>query len=943
MNSLLWQGRLALLLLIHPSFLWSQYGTIGGQVIDAQNGEPLVGATVFLEAQTTKGAVSDIDGNFEIRGIAEGKHNLVIQYVSYETKVIQNIEVMAGKTTPVHVILQPKATELEEVVIRHELKKESINALLVMQKNATVVQDGISLDLIRKSPDKNTAEAIRRVSGVSLSENKFAIVRGLSDRYNTAMVNGTPLPSTEADRKNFTFDLIPSNMVDNILVLKTAQPDLPGDFAGGIIQVNTRDIPDNKFVTLNLASGCNTVSTLKPYYTYEKGARDFLGLDDGTRALPKDFPDTEQLQQADAQQSIAAARLLRNDWAVFHRPSLAPNMAAQLSAGIGGNKVGSIFSVTYNHSRRFNEVIRQDFNFLDQHPLYRYLDSTYSSQVLTGVLWNLGWRLAPHHKLAFKNSYTINSTDLVIVRGGVNLEQQFDVRNYAYDFTSNQLGTSQLLGEHWFARPRLKLDWTAGISRTVREQPNLRKLYYNRNVGTNEPYLAYVPVGSASPSYAGKFYSDLFENAYSAAINLSHKFTLAKEPAQVKTGVYFQHRNREFTARVIGYRINNPVLFYTQNENPLAILASDPADLFKDAHIGEAGFTIDEITNPSDHYTAGSDLTATYLMLDHKLVSALRVIWGARIEFYHQWLSSFDYTNRPVEVDMRSSDFSKLPFDLLPSANMIYSLGKSTNLRAAFSKTTARPEFRELAPFSFYDFTTTSVVVGNDSLVRSNIYNFDLRYEMFPGAGQVFSVGVFYKLFDQPIESTIDFISSGGYIRSYRNVTSAKNFGAELEIRKNLAFLNQTWSQFENFQVSANLSLIRSLVDVSEIANVADSVRSLQGQSPYVVNTALMYSEPKSGMSVTVLFNQIGRRIVAVGSKEYLDIYEHARPVLDLQVSKQITPNALLRLNVQDVIARKGILYQDVNDDGKYTSKIDKDITIVRTGTTFSMAFSYSF
>ncbi|MCS6916464.1 MAG: carboxypeptidase-like regulatory domain-containing protein [Chitinophagales bacterium] len=934
-----WAATVLLLLHINS---FAQSGRISGTVLDGATNDVLTGATVFLENDRSRGAITDVDGYFEISGVPYGVYNLVVQYVSYQTKIVEQITVSTA-TTELQVVLLPMAKDLEEVVVRSELKKESINALLILQKNSSLVQDGISSDLIRRSPDKNAAEAMKRVSGVSLSENKFAIIRGLSDRYNLALINGTPLPSTEADRKNFTFDLIPSNLIDNIIVYKTAQPDLPGDFAGGVIQVSTRDIPDRRFFNLSVSTGFNTISTFRPWYDYQGGRLDFLGLDDGSRALPEGFPSTETVQQALTDDIIAYSRQLPNNWALLRHPAMAPNYSAQFSSGMGNQRVGGIVSLTYNRSQRFNQNIRQDFDFLESNPKFRYVDSAYSTHVLAGALFNIGWRISTNDKIAWKNSYTINSSDLTTVRGGQNIEQQFDIRNYAYEFVSNQLVNSQLLGEHTLLQSRLKVDWYGGFSHTRRDQPDFRKLYYNRNAGTTDPYLAYIPVGSASPNLAGKFYSYLYENAYSGEVKLTYSFRMLERKSLLRTGWFYQQRSRVFDARVLGYTITNFIKFYTENEDPNLILASAPGDLFQPAHIGEAGFSIDEITNPSDHYSGRSDLTATYLMLDQQVLPWLRLIYGARLEFFHQRLQSFDYTNRPVDVNTRSSDLGNLPFDFLPSVNAIFKVGENSNVRAAFSKTAVRPEFRELAPFSFYDFTTTSVVIGNDTLARSNIFNYDLRYELFPGAGQVFSVGAFYKKFHEPIEQTIDFISSGGYIRSYRNVTSARNYGVELDFRKNLSMLSGWWHQMENFLIQLNAAWIRSVADVSLIANAADSTRSLQGQSPYILNAGLSYQEPKSETNVTVLFNQIGRRIMFVGSSEYLDIYENSRPLLDVQLSRRIIPNGTLRLNVQDVLAKDGILYQDVNDDGRFRPADDKEIVRAKTGTVISVGFSYSF
>jgi TonB-dependent receptor len=939
---------LILFTLLIPVYAKAQTGSITGRIIDAGNGEDIIGASIFLENNQAIGASSDYDGRYEIRSVPSGTYSLVISYLGFQTKVIDKVIVKTGEETNLDVSLQSSVNELTEIVVRSELATENINSLLIAQKNNSAISDGISSDIIRKTPDKNTAEVLKRVSGVSLSENRFAIIRGLSDRYNSAMINGTPLPSTEADRKNFTFDLIPSNLVDNIVILKTAQPDLPGDFAGGIIQVTTRDIPSEDFLTFSISGGYNTAITFKPGYTYPGGKMDWLGIDDGTRALPADFPATETLQNSNEEQTIAATLLLPNDWGYEQKNSTMPNVAMQLSGGLNKklfkNDFGGVFSLTYNNANRYNTITRQDYNFSDTNALYKYIDSTYTNSILSGALLNLGYRISENNKIVFKNSFSVNSTDATIIRGGQNIEQAYFVRNYAYDFVSNTLFNSQLSGDHFIKKTDLKIHWEGSYARLTRSQPDFRKLFYNRN-SEDEEFLAYIPFGSASPTLAGKFYSDLDENIYSGAADFTYAFNFLKNKSSVKTGIFYQARDRNFGARVLGYTITNAGAFFSQNDNPNAILALPPDQLFADENIGEAGFSIDEITNPSDIYSGESQLTATYLMLDNKLPYNFRLVWGARLEFFNQQLTSYDYTNNPVNVNTKSSDFSNLPFDFLPSVNLIYSIDEKTNARASFSKTVARPEFRELAPFSFYDFSTTSVVIGNDSLQRSNIYNYDVRLERFFGAGQLISGSMFYKKFNEPIEQTIDFISSGGYIRSYRNVTSATNFGVELDLRKNFDFLDRLtgWNQFANVMFSANLAYINSKVDVSAIANAADSTRSLQGQSPYIINLGLTFTDPGSELSFSIFYNEIGRRIIAVGSSEYLDIYEAPRPILDAQISKRIFHNGVVRIGFQDLLAKDGTFYQDYNDDGKYEVENDKNIINVTTGRVISLGFNYKF
>lgn len=927
----------------------AQSGVVSGSVSDAVNSEVLIGATVFVENNPGLGSITDIDGLYEL-SLSPGTYNLVFKFISYNTKVIEGVVVQSGAVTQLNVTLESGATQLQDVVVRATLAKENVNALLTLQKNSTTISDGISADLIRKTPDRNTSDALRRVSGVTIQNNKFAIIRGLSDRYNNALINGTPLPSTEVDRRTFSFDLIPSALLDNIIVLKTAQPDMPGDFAGGIIRVNTKDIPEENFISLGGSLGYNANTTFKDWYSSQKGGTDWLGYDDGTRKLPDAFPGTEEVQSS-TQLALASSNLFPNDWNYFQSNS-PMNYSLQFTGGLKkdlfGKDFGAILSLSYNADYRYLNSTRADYNF-DTSAVYRYYDDGYKYNVLLGGLLNLAYKLNDKNKITLKNSYSTNADNLTTLRNGSYYERTYYVQNYAYYYVENHFLNSQIEGNHFIKPGKMKLDWNAGYARVTRDEPDYRKLFYTKNFDAPEedPFLAQIPFGSASPDLSGRFYSSLGENIYSASLDLTLPFQFIQRNSLVKFGTYQHWRDREFSARVLGYVVNNINLFFSENQDPNAILASPPATLLSDEHIGPAGFRIDEITNPSDAYSAQSDLHAYYVMLDNKLPARFRVVWGARIEVYNQYLQSAYPNNNPVEVESKANDsIFKLPFDLLPSINLVYAISEKSNLRLSASKTVSRPEFRELAPFSFYDFNTSTSVTGNPELRRTNILNLDARMETFWGKGQVVSGSFFYKEFTNPIEQIVDLGSgAGSRIRTYENVTIARNYGAEFEFRKNFEFMSgiSNWNQWQNLSVSTNLAYIRSIVDFAGVANVADSTRPLQGQSPYIVNAGLQYNEPNTDFSASVFFNMIGRRIDAVGSVGYLDIYEAPRPLVDVQVAKRVLKDGNVKLTIADLLSSDAVFYQDQNDDGKYTKEADTQILRIVPGTRFTLSFSYKF
>ncbi len=943
----------ALLLLFYCfSIQAAQTGSIAGHIVDSRNSEDLIGATVALEDHQEIGTATDIDGRFSLDGLQPGKYHLLVSYVSYNSKIIRDVEVKAGEVTTLQVALESNANELEEVVVTSSFSKENVNSLLIMQKNFASVSDGISADVIRKTPDKNTGDALKRVNGVTIQNGRFVIVRGLPDRYNIAMMNGSPLPSTEPDRKVFSFDLIPSFLVDNIIIVKTAQPDLPGDFAGGVVTINSRDVPEQNFLNISAGTGMNTLANFNTWYATYGGKTDWLGKDDGTRALPSGFPGTEtitSLANSANTEILDYSRMLPNDWAFETTKSAAPGFNGQLVGGLkkrtgNAGTFALVGGATYNSSNKLSNFSRYDFAS-DGTRQYEYHDAQCRNNVSWGSLLNLAYNFNENNKLTFKNSYTVNTDDIMTIRTGDEFSNVRDVQAYAYNYIENSLFTSQLEGYHYLRSSKIKIDWNGAYAKTTRNQPDYRRLYYFKNY-EDSAFTTYVPFGSASPNYGGKFYSSLAENNYSAGVNVAVPFIFLNNTSTFKIGTFHQWKSRDFAARVLGYVVYDIGKFYSEPGNA-DIFYQAPADIFAAENISETGFRIDEITNPSDAYSASSVLHAYYAMLDNQLLEKLRLIWGARIEFFDQTLTSFEYGGAPVDYHTSSADFNTLPFDLLPSVNLVYALTEKINLRAAYSKTLSRPEFREVAPFSFYNFDEMESRIGNDSLGRTAIGNYDLKFENFFGNGQVVSISAFYKNFDNPIEQKV-YPGSGAGSRTvtWVNATSATVYGIELELRKNLDFLKKIfrWNQFDNFAFSTNLAFIKSKVDQSNDPNAWQPVRPLQGQSPYIINFGFTYTEPVSELGIGLFYNQIGRRIDAIGDRNYPDIYEDHRPLLDAQISKRIFKGGSLKLNMNDILAKSLTFYQDQNVNGKLDTEGDDTIIIrQQTGSNFSLSFSYSF
>ena len=913
------------LFLLLANLLHAQTGRVYGIVTDETSNETLIGASVLV-VETGTGAVSDIDGSFEFK-LAAGKYTLEISSIGYQPQKVTDLEIKGGENIKMDFALGTGTEMLEEVVVTAATKRNSYANLMLLQQKSVAVVTGISAEQMKRSPDRNTSDVLKRVSGASVQDNRYVVIRGLSDRYNTALINGLSLPSTEPDKRAFSFDIFPANLLDNLIIYKTATPDLPGEWAGGVVQLNTKEIPEEGFASLSISTGYNSQSTFKNFKSYKGGSSDWLGHDDGTRALPtelegvgRDSFNVNNLNQA------KYAKAFHNDWAINDESSMRPSMSLQFSGGRSFGKLGMVGALTYSNSPKIVTGERSDFN-VDLSQLYNYFDRIYKTNVSVGGLFNLAYKLSDRSKIQLNNTYTVSSDDQLFERTGTDIEQARYIRSNSMFYTSNTMFSSQMLGEHALTEKQIKLTWGLGYNRLGRNIPSYRRMLYLKNFEAEEtdPYQAVVPFGNPSPNYAGNFFAEQAENFYTGRVDLAVPYFLGSKKGTFKLGGMSEVKDREFDARLFGFISS----FQTPQE-----LYSLPIDqIFDPKNIGDEGFRMKETTDRSDSYDAGSTLAAGYGMVEQSLTNRLRFIGGARVESFHQELNSFKVlSTTPVILDTTF-------VDVLPSAHLIFALSDSTNIRASVAKTVARPNFRELAPFSFFDFFLFAGVDGNPDLQRTKILNADLRYETYRKGSQYFAVSVFYKKFDEPIEQFYNNAQGAGTRNfQWRNVPSAVDLGAELEFRLRL---NRISPALRDVTFFGNLSYIYSDVDISTLPGAKE--RPLFGQSPYLVNGGLNYDNRRLGFGATALVNRIGRRIWVVGQDQYLHTWEAPRTVLDVQLTKRIGNFGELKLTVGDLLNQESVFYQDQDDNGRYNDDKDTKIVGQKFGTNVTLGFSYNF
>ncbi|MNK13779.1 TonB-dependent Receptor Plug Domain protein [compost metagenome] len=919
---------ITVLFVIISAAVFAQTGKISGKVSDKKTGETLIGVTVKIKG-TTKGSSTDVEGRYVIGALAAGKYTIEASYVGYTTKNITDVEVKDGSSTVVDLVMDDSNDQkLNEVVITASVKKESINTLYANQKSSISISSGISAELIRKSPDRNTSEVLKRVSGASIQDNKFIIVRGLSDRYNSAMLNNAVLPNTEVDKKAFSFDILPSNLIDAIVVNKTASADIPGDFSGGVVQVTTKDFPDNPFLNFSLGTSYNTQSAFKDFQKASGSKNGTFGSYNKDRNIPASFPSRAEYLALPIEGRVALSKQFANNWGYENVKSI---LGPAFQANYGTTKVfkddsrfGTVLSLSYRYDERLKKSDQKAYTgeaLGDQ-----FSDNIYNYNTNIGALANFAYSWGTN-KIALKNIYNRVLENQFISREGIDDSQSKFLRTADY-ILQRSLISNQLSGNHVLsAESKIKLDWNLNFANTNRKEPGFKRMEYEQD-GSNSGYtIASVPSsGQADPNLGGNFNSKLNENLYGGSLDITVPVKWFHDNNKIKFGYFGQYRKRDFAARVLGFVRNGAF------DNSLLNLPQD--QIFASSNIRENGFVLSDITNGTDAYDANSFLNAGYVMFDGYLTEKLRLGIGARFESYNQKLNSIDNSSNPLALDTTY-------VNVLPSANLIYNLTEKANIRLSASQTVGRPEFREIAPFSFYDFNKNATVLGNPKLKQSKTTNFDLGYAVYPSSGQVFSVSAFYKEFELPIEQTLQ-IGTSGRTFGYTNSKSATLYGVEMEFRRPLDFIAE---ELSNITFSTNASYMKSEVKVAKTINKT-GIRPLQGQSPYLINAGLMYNSKKENSTgVSLLFNRIGKRIWAVGNVQDPDIYENPRNVLDLQLSQKFAKSrAELKLNYSDILNNKAIYYQKVkgsDPNASFDAKKDNINISDRFGSTFSLTFSY--
>lgn len=894
----------ASMLLLMVGYLPARAQQLMGIVVDKNSNDTLIGAIVSVEGSNIRVA-TDISGLFKIQGLKKSSYNLSVTYIGYKPQRLQGVvpkAPQAGDT--LHIAMEPDVQKLKGVVVTAVERRNTDAAMVRAAKNSSVIVSNVSAQEISRTQDTNAGEVIRRVPGVSLIDDKFVMVRGLSQRYNNVWVNGGAVPSSEADSRAFSFDIIPSSQIDNLTIVKSPAAEYPADYSGGFIIVDTKEIPEEDNTQFSVGGNWNTSSVFRNF-SYSKGSSwDFLGFGLGARNLSGGINSYLHPQLAGSGQPMGdnlyslAGNGFNNSWKVKSMNPLGDlKLGASLNRrwSVAGGKLGLLAALNYTNEYRTYKDMENNlyglFDVANDRPSYlRYsVDDQYNNNVRLGAMLNLTFLSKEgKHKYQLRNIFNQLSTSRYTWREGVSAQSDRE-HSAEYYYRSRAAYTGQFTGKHKFANDAL--DWSAGYAYANRYIPD-RKRYLLNDIDV--PGTIALHTGND----VSREWTQLNEHIFSLAVNDKHKFKFGEWSPELLFGGYGEYRTREYLTRSFYYQWNP-----SDNNLPSDFLNMDITQLLgSETYMGAKGLYLYEQRQMRNNYRGHNTLGAGYFSMSLPF-GKFDVHAGVRFEHNDMELISNtrDYEKSEMSRHYRTDDF-------FPSVNSTYKFDDKNQMRLSYGRSINRPEFREVSPAVYYDFDIASDVKGNTGLKSCHIDNFDLRYEFYPSRGEVVSLAAFYKHFNSPIEWTYTVAGGTSLTYSYENAKSSDSYGLELDIRKDLSFIG-----LRGFSWSFNGALIKSRVNFSK--GSAEESRPMQGQSPYLVNTGIFYKNEKKMIDVALLYNRIGKRIIGVGRSEGSSAsednarvphsYEMPRNVLDLSFGKKWGKNWELKFNVRDILGEK--------------------------------------
>jgi outer membrane receptor for ferrienterochelin and colicin len=857
-------------------------GRIVGRVIDGEKGTPIAGVVLEVVGTELRGQ-SAIDGRYTLASVPAGSVAVRARYIGYQPKVVEGIVVPEGGAVSQDIALTTQIVELEEITVAAEAERGTVNRALEEQRFATAVVSAISSEQIAKSPDSDAGQAVQRVSGVTVQDGKYVFVRGLGERYTTTSLNGARIPSPEPEKKIVPLDLFPAGLLETITTSKTFTPDQPGDFSGAQVDLRTREFPARRTATASVGIGLTSGATGVDIVRAPRTGSEWLAFGGGERDMPalvREAGDLTGLTPAEVNQVTAA---FRNSWSARRSPGQ-PNGSLGLSVGgedpVLGLELGYLGSFTYGISQEMRDeeyrAQAQPQAGGRQTPFNEFAGATGRVTVLWGGMANLSTRLGTGTKITVNNAYNRSADNEATVLQGHSEEFATDLERTRLTFVERSVRSNQLAAEHLFGERHL-VDWSVTSSGVTRDEPDRSDLAYT--IGNGQPSLWF-----GAPRSANRTFSALDESSWNLTGNYRLLLGPVANPATIKVGGAWRSTSRDADSR--SYDIINSTLSLTERTAPAE-------DIF-DGQYALAGRLILQANANAGRYTADERITAGFGQVEIPFARRFRLIGGVRVERWNLDITTTDPFGVAVPVP------AKRKTDVLPALALNIGLAENQTLRLSATQTVSRPEYREIAPIQSFDFGGFLITVGNAELQRARVRNLDARWEWYPRSGELVSVGVFGKFFNDPIERAIQ-PAAGQNIIKFINADRATNYGVEIELRKRLDFLGSAGSAFTLF---SNTTLMHSEIEPGNVTAVSltESNRPMVGQAPFVINAGLTWLSPEAAWSATVLYNVVGKRVIEAGATPLPDTYELERHVLDFSLQAPFILGATLKLDAKNLL-----------------------------------------
>lgn len=955
------------MLLVSTFTALAQNGKIRGLVID-DIGDPVIGANVVLSGKAI-GGVTDIDGKFSI-DFPVGTHDVEISFVTYQTLKIEGVSIKEGEVTQLGEIkLVENNQELEVFIVTAKQIRNNEAAMIAMKKNSSSMIDGISSAKMQLTGDGTAVEAAKRVTGVSIEGGKYVYVRGLGDRYSKTMLNNVDIPGLDPDKNTIQMDIFPTNLIDNITVSKNFTADMPADFTGGLLNITTKDFPDEKFFNVSLGTSYNpSMHFNSNNLTYEGGATDFLGFDNGARRLPvratgQNIP--TPVSGASDEDVRGFIQEFSSELGATRKTSL-----MDFSAGISlGNQInlkdddrndrslGYIFSLSYNSSYKYyNDVIYGEY----QREIDSEVTELNQANLQTGELSEHNVMIGSLAGIAYKSGNSKYRLTAMHLQNGESRAGKFMIVNdpqavgqsgylaFSDNLEYNQRGLTNVLlnGKHVYDEKGWEIDWRISPTLSNATDPDIRKTAF-----TYEPSDTLFAAGAGgNPSRIWRY---LTEITTTARIDITKRYKIKEEDAKLKFGGMHTFKNRDYEILLYDVQFFGSQSWDSYDANDVL----NNENLFPNSPNSIYYQSGNNSPNPNA-YSSNSNTAGIYVSNEMNLFKRLKTILGLRTEYFvlrHTGRDQAWASGNTVNGNNLDNEKVLESIDLFPSANFIFAVNEEQNMRASYSRTIARPSFKEMSFAQIIDPLTNRIFNGaffeyNDwdgNLSETRIDNADLRWEMFMPKSQMISASAFFKNFDNPIELVRIPEQQTSTEFQPRNVGNGRLFGIELELRKNFSFISDA---LENLSFSTNITIVRSEIDMTQQEfdarkqyekvgeNITDR-RQMAGQSPYVINGGIMYINPNNGIDIGAFYNVKGPTLHIVGVGLYSDIYTEPFHSLNFSFSKKLGEDGNTAIDFR----ASNILNDRVETFFVSHNAEKQPFTSLNPGMVFSIGFSHKF